>query len=368
MCIAIYKPANIVINKETLHRCFLKNKDGCGFAYFKSDGELIIEKSMSFDKFYEDYEFHSVINSDRPFLIHFRIATHGTVDLFNCHPFQVDNNHVMIHNGIIHNIRKCPDKLRSDTQMFVDDVLKELPSNWMHNTGITNLIEDYIGASKVVVLAADDEVTIYNEHKGEWADDVWYSNSGYKEYKPITHYSWSKDTDYYAGRYGEARKSSLHKIWNKEKGILEEKFGKYEYQKDGGYAFVEDVQDTTVLEWKYNKSLGVMEEWKNGVYTGFCYKPSQQVKEHEERGAYLALVPTPKDTKANDYDSCCSCVKSFFTDELFIVEDFGADDCYLCQDCIDEYKSIGMAMQTPRKLSDVKAELDFIFDEASYGN
>jgi hypothetical protein len=36
MCIAIYKPANKVINKENLAQCFKANSDGAGFLVAKN--------------------------------------------------------------------------------------------------------------------------------------------------------------------------------------------------------------------------------------------------------------------------------------------------------------------------------------------
>jgi glutamine amidotransferase len=387
MCIAIYKPAGKIIDRDTLHRCYLKNKDGCGFAYFKSDGELVILKSMSFNGFYEDYELHSVVNADRPFLIHFRIATHGTVDIYNCHPFQVDDNHVMIHNGIIHNVRKCPDKLRSDTQMFVDDILKELPEQWMFNSGITNLIEDYIGASKVVVLAADDSVTIYNEKKGEWSDDVWYSNGGYKE---VTYKYSHRDDDYYGGRYGtytptkttphNYERPNIDPITGEKNGVL---YGRWEYcnatgrtqwieatrevkktvdvttpgstwEKDEngewGWVLVEESKDEskTSGEWKYNKENGMMEEFKDGVYTGACYIAGYQTKRK-----HLALVEHK--VQEIEYETCCSCSQVLETNRLFVVDEFeNVDDCFLCKRCIDEYNATGMPMSNPVSVRDIR--------------
>lgn len=381
MCIAIYKPANTVIDRETLHRCYLKNRDGCGFAYFTNQGDLRIIKAMDFKSFYEDYELHSVINSDRPFLIHFRIATHGTVDLYNCHPFQIDDSHVMIHNGIIHNIRKCPDKLRSDTQMFVDDILKELPKGWSANFGITNLIEDYIGSSKVVVLDVNDNVSIYNEQKGEWANGVWYSNSGYKEV--IKTYHWDTD-DYYSQRYGEKK----HTPHNYERPNIDSKtgellgpplygrwvydgtFGKstwvdavrpvktkadiatpnstWEQDEDGiwGWHVVEDdvKPDTVTILWKYDKLTNMMMQYKNGVYTGVSYPAGAATKQKQ-----LELL------EKEEHDVCCSCCQSFKTSEIFVVDEFRESlDCYICKDCIVEYEAIGMSMTNPMSVSDLR--------------
>jgi len=197
MCVAIAKPAGKVIDKETLQQCFTQNPDGCGFAYINSAGELRIHKSMEFDAFYAEFEPVQLEHPDSPMLIHFRIKTHGTKDLFNCHPFKVDENIAFIHNGVISKIDDCPDKIRSDTQMFNELVLQKLPDGWTGNEAIKLMIEEYIGFSKLAVLdKRSREITLFNETKGSWKGGIWYSNllweprkshydSGY--YKTYTH-------------------------------------------------------------------------------------------------------------------------------------------------------------------------------------
>lgn len=394
MCIAIYKPAGKLIDRETLHRCYLKNRDGCGFAYFKSDGELIIMKSMKFEEFYEDYEFHSVVNHDRPFLIHFRIATHGTVDLYNCHPFKIDDTHVMIHNGIIHNIRKCPDKKRSDTQMFVDDILKELPQSWMLNRGIANLIEDYIGASKVVVLAADDSASIYNEIKGEWSDGIWYSNSGYKEVKSCYYSRGDDDKDYYGQRYFQkdtpynyerpkydARgdrdgsyygrweynaKTSTHEWVEAEREVTSATKGAvwaWDTKKGAmGWVIVTDDPDekieskTIVTKWIYNKETGMMDKFVDGEYAGESHKASPKYRQKQLALVEQKQLPLLEDPTEREYETCCSCCQVLETDRLFVVDEFKeADDCFICSRCIEEYIAAGQDMTNPIKVSDLKS-------------
>ena len=62
-----------------------------------------------------------------PFIVHFRIGTHGTSNgIYNVHPFYVDKNLVFAHNGMIHKVDDC--KKRSDTRVFNDTFLKPLGS------------------------------------------------------------------------------------------------------------------------------------------------------------------------------------------------------------------------------------------------
>lgn len=191
MCIAIFKPAGLMIEKETLKTCFDNNPDGCGFAYINVDFQGVrrikVKKSMDFETFYRQYERATRINPDSPFLIHFRIATHGEVSKFNCHPFETRDGQVFIHNGIINGVGL--DNRKSDTQLFNDKILKVLPNGWEGSSGIRTLIEKFIVTSKLVVMNEDGAVTIFNEAKGEWANDIWWSNSSYKPRAVNTYYA-----------------------------------------------------------------------------------------------------------------------------------------------------------------------------------
>ena len=84
MCIAIVKPVGKSISDETLKRCFNRNKDGCGFAFIKQyeDGSRQINtyKHLEFDPWLEEFRREEMDNPSSPFLIHFRIKTHGLID------------------------------------------------------------------------------------------------------------------------------------------------------------------------------------------------------------------------------------------------------------------------------------------------
>ena len=181
MCVAIYKPVGLKLDEDTLFNCFIKNPDGCGFAY-TTGTELVVFKTMDYPTFLEEYEkCYEQYGETSPFLIHFRIATHGTVDISNCHPFVIDKDHVFIHNGVISNVPSCAEKKKSDTQVFNELILQNLPADWFENTAIKYLLEDFISFSKIVVMNLKGEVLILNEAKGTWVDGVWFSNTLWKQ-------------------------------------------------------------------------------------------------------------------------------------------------------------------------------------------
>lgn len=196
MCILVLQRAGQTIVKKRLKAMYDNNPDGAGFAYVNTDHlgkkKLITYKSMVFNKFYKKLRRAERLNPESNFLIHTRIATSGELSTHNCHPFQINHDVVMGHNGIISAARRDPDGLDNDTRMFVRDTVQELPEDFMYNNAICDMMGSYIGAgSKLIFLNVDNEYVIINEDKGNWVDDVWYSNTSYKprvacEYKNYT--------------------------------------------------------------------------------------------------------------------------------------------------------------------------------------
>lgn len=204
MCIAICVAPGKKLTKAQMINCHASNKDGCGFAYISTDilghSKIKMYKTMDFNKFLHQYERAVKNNPESPFIVHFRIATHGTVDKFNCHPFKVNKRMAMIHNGIIAGVGVDPKK--SDTQLFNEKVLKKLPKGWEKNEAIGALIEKFIVGSKVLILNIDGTVNIYNESLGHWKDGIWFSNYSYVSSPVVTVYS----QNFQRGNYYKAPK------------------------------------------------------------------------------------------------------------------------------------------------------------------
>lgn len=182
MCIIILRPANTELSEDKLFNSFQSNPDGAGFCYISTDyaqvSRLKIVKAMDYATFLKKYKRAVKNNPESPFLIHFRIATHGTVDKFNCHPFKINKKMAFVHNGIISSMPK--DAKMSDTQMFNELILKKLPSGWDTNPSIKLLLEKFLVGSKIVTLNVNGHVEIYNESSGHWKDGCWFSNTSYQ--------------------------------------------------------------------------------------------------------------------------------------------------------------------------------------------
>ena len=206
MCIAILNTTN-TLTKETLQQCWKSNPDGAGMIY-TNNGQIKVFKEMTnFDKFYKEYSKQRKANKGSNFVLHFRIATSGKIDKTNCHPFAVNKNLAFVHNGII-SIDPINNNV-SDTYTFNELILKKLPNTFLNNHAITDLIEGYIGYSKLIFLNSDNEASILNEDLGHWDEfNNWYSNNSYqcnyakpKIAKSPVYNNYSIDTDYYNKAY-----------------------------------------------------------------------------------------------------------------------------------------------------------------------
>lgn len=208
MCIAILKPKGVSISKEILETCHKNNKDGMGFSYIDDD-KMYIKKFMKFDEFYKEFE---KVQDKSTMIIHFRIATHGKVEVKNCHPFWLNHRMALIHNGVISGYGDKDNK--TDTQDFIDKVIGNISWKEWKNPCYRELVGKAIGYSKLAILDITGNYYIINENLGEWSDGIWYSNQSYKP-KQTTSYVVNKDYNAW-DMYSEESYDDWYKKW-KEK-------------------------------------------------------------------------------------------------------------------------------------------------------
>ena len=179
MCIAIVNRTG-TLPLETFTASYKNNPDGIGIAF--TDGEEVrtirtMEKPEALHARYLEIR----ETNPHPILIHARIGTHGSKDLGNVHPFKLDKQTALIHNGIVNAPTYRPD--RSDTWHLVD-LLKMMhrPSDLFDKTAPAHQwLKELAGYSKIALLNAQGETVIIGEDKGTWIDGTWYSNGTYKE-------------------------------------------------------------------------------------------------------------------------------------------------------------------------------------------
>lgn len=181
MCIIVAIPQGKQVSKSTLQRCWNNNPHGAGFM-FTDGNKIVIHKEMtSFKRYFKEYIHSKEQYPQSSFVCHFRISTHGKINEDNCHPFLVNSKLGFCHNGIVRNAPVSNDY--SDTVMFNETILKNLPSDFHNNLAIMALIQEYIGSgSKLCFLTHDNQLKFVNEKAGYWDNGVWYSNGGYREH------------------------------------------------------------------------------------------------------------------------------------------------------------------------------------------
>lgn len=107
MCIICYKPKGVEMpSREVLKAMYRANSDGCGFCtptkYYRG---------LSFGTFIQKI---GQVGKEEPCIIHFRLATHGSVKRGNCHPFyDATTGTYFAHNGILNVI---PDRDTTDSE------------------------------------------------------------------------------------------------------------------------------------------------------------------------------------------------------------------------------------------------------------
>ena len=189
MCIAILQPKNKMLKKKTLQNCWDNNPDGAGFMYSHKSEVVIVKELNDFNSFYSQFRKHRERHNTN-FVIHFRIATHGKIDIRNTHPHKVNELTWLVHNGIISQ-KSFVNARFSDTVKFTK-LLGNLPLDFMSNPSILELIRDYIDSDKMIFLNNEGKIKIINQSGGVKKWGCWFSNStfnhhNYKVYKPWTY-------------------------------------------------------------------------------------------------------------------------------------------------------------------------------------
>lgn len=180
MCTACAFPKGTKITETEFDNCWDSNKDGGGFAYLDENGKFVVIKSLFLDDLKKQWkEHHGKHGEYSPFLLHFRAASAGKVEVDNCHPFIPNPKTAFIHNGTI---RAMPyDKDKSDTRLFSEDFLSSLPHNFTKNKSILTMLDKYLESNnKVVFLNTDGQLVFMNEKSWEKHNGAMFSNTWFK--------------------------------------------------------------------------------------------------------------------------------------------------------------------------------------------
>lgn len=218
MCLIHSLKAETKLSNGWLKDIYEKNSDGIG-AMMHIDGKLVVKKFVPKNqrramKWYRQHvEGHEAI-------VHWRFATHGTVDMDNCHPYKVlDRDEdgcemYLMHNGVMDEFnedteledirdeggygwkRKLGTRVtdnRSDTYHFIRSLLLPMlkPSlggdpSVINNRAVQMLIANKIGYGNKLVIGTDtDFIYINGQEFTKWPYyGLWVSNE----------YAWDSDS------------------------------------------------------------------------------------------------------------------------------------------------------------------------------
>jgi len=179
MCILVLIKKGRKISNAELSSCLKNNPDGCGIGYYvgnkqviKKLGKTSFEKSLKFCQQALEIAYKEATS---PVLFHSRIATGSVCNKRNCHPFKINDNVMMGHNGILNilpSLRCC-----SDTKIMAT-LLK---------CGVLDVqgddFKEILGKNNKVVFLTPRKYKIFNEQLGHWKNGVWFSNYSYEDYK-----------------------------------------------------------------------------------------------------------------------------------------------------------------------------------------
>lgn len=187
MCIIAINIPGSILSEETLNNCWENNPDGAGIMY-AVDNKLHVYKTLKKQKLINKYNEIRTKYPDIDIVLHFRLATHGSVKIDNVHPVIVNKNLAFVHNGIIHEVMhtSLAEKYRdySDSRIF-GKMLEGVADTIFEDKGLQELLKSYIGHSKIVFMDNHGRILTLNELYGVYdVEGNWFSNQTYL-YKPV---------------------------------------------------------------------------------------------------------------------------------------------------------------------------------------
>ena len=146
------------------------NPHGCGFC-----SPTDYYKGMSLDLLLRHLHERDI---NTPCMMHFRLATHGSVKKANCHPFHDDATDTWFaHNGIL-DITPIGDMTDSETA-FREILAPEIQAHGLHSDNVRYAVRNIIGCSKFAFLQGED-VQLFGEYE-KW-HGVLFSNLRFRWY------------------------------------------------------------------------------------------------------------------------------------------------------------------------------------------
>lgn len=176
MCLIITQPAGLTLSRSDLLDIFARNGDG--FGIMRAHRGTLHTWRMVGDAadMLDLYHAHA---AGRACVLHWRMATHGEINVDNAHPFTLTRDVAVVHNGMLD--IGTPTQGKSDTWHMAQHVLAPIARdnpNALFNADMVHALGGMIGRNnKLVFQHADGRVAIVNRSAGVDYRGCWYSNT-----------------------------------------------------------------------------------------------------------------------------------------------------------------------------------------------
>ena len=186
MCLLIELNAATHFTDTFLDGVFRRNSDGIGIMWAE-DNHLHYYKALPKDAAEARSIFRQYAEK-KHCCVHYRMRTHGDIDMTNCHPYPVmgfdghvaDMPVLLMHNGVL-STGNTKDTSKSDTWHYINDYLRpilELNPEMMYNAPFLKMAAAHIGASnKFAIMDANGHTVILNRSAGIEYEGSWLSNT-----------------------------------------------------------------------------------------------------------------------------------------------------------------------------------------------
>lgn len=176
MCLIVYAPDGELIERRVFDYAATQNSDGIGVMSVLGIERFVGRKSRK----RAWRAIRKAATARVAYGVHFRWATHGDVNLANCHPYENgDGDTLVMHNGVLRATSGFATKEKSDTRVFVDYFMKAVPApSDAVRPCFLRLITEAMGADNKFLIFHRPTGTfeLLNADAGFWIDSVWYSN------------------------------------------------------------------------------------------------------------------------------------------------------------------------------------------------
>ena len=276
MCIIITKEHSAApLPEEIFDIIWTNNPDGGGILYNNGKKTILKKGLMNKNDFIKAAK--EVNKKGYSYIMHTRIATHGSIKAENTHPF-VSKYLGFAHNGTFA-VEPFPDK--TDSETFFVGALGEKKFSWCENNKFLLDMATHGCRCAIMDLATGK---IMHLCEADWQTDIKYK--GYKfsngSYKEITRYSfpttkggsWSSSDGYkgYAAGYGYYDDDLDD--WDPE-----DKYGKY----DASHKKIIDSVKNEIFDKIDNKSLILNKDWAPDFLKSYSIPTQEGKRELREK-------------------------------------------------------------------------------------